>query len=236
MTERGARSVARDAASFSVGPSAVRWDGDALVIDIDERCAVLPFDVRGRIRVEPQVMGTTSFALGGGAKHVWHPIAPRARISADFVAPGVRWTGNGYFDSNQGSEPLEDGFRDWQWSRAHLDSGDIGVIYEGVRRDGGEFAMALRCDKTGHWADEPLPRRQHLLPTPFAIRRSTRVDARHRARVVKTWLDAPFYARSALKTHLFGHQGDGVHESLSLDRLVTPIVQGMLPYRMPRVS
>jgi carotenoid 1,2-hydratase len=235
MTERGEASVARDAASFSVGPSAVRWDGNALIIDIDERCALMPFDVKGRVRVTPQVMGTTAFDLGRG--HMWHPISPRARVEADFGAPGVRWSGNGYFDSNQGSEPLEDGFRDWQWSRAHVGPAKeqtVGVVYEGVRRDGSDFAMALRCDKTGHWADEPLPPRQRLMPTPFAIGRSTRADVGYRARVVKTWLDAPFYARSALRTKMFGHEGEGVHESLSLDRLIMPIVQGMLPYRMPR--
>ena len=232
MTERGEGSVWRDAATLCIGPSAVQWDGDALVIDIDERCAVMPFNVKGRVRVVPQVMGTTAFDLGGG--HMWHPISPRARVEADFGTPGVRWSGNGYFDSNKGTESLEAGFRDWQWSRAHVGP-DVGVVYEGVRRDGSEFAMALRCDNTGHWADEPLPPRQRLMPTPFAIGRSTRVDAGYRARVVETWLDAPFYARSALRTKMFGHEGEGVHESVSLDRLVNPIVQRMLPYRMPRV-
>ncbi len=234
MTERGEASMSRDATSFAVGPSALTWDGDALTIDIDERCATLPFPVRGRVRVVPQVSGTTAFALDAARRHQWHPLAPKARVEAVFDSPGVRWSGNGYFDSNSGAEPLEDGFVDWQWSRAHLANGDVGVIYEGDRRDGSDFAFALRCARDGHWTDEPLPPRQHLLPTPFLMRRSTRVDAGHRARVTKTWLDAPFYARSALTTHLFGQAGEGVHESLSLDRLITPLVQGMLPYRMPR--
>lgn len=232
MTERGQRSVWRDANTFSIGPSAVRWDGNALIIDIDERCAVWPLSAKGQVRVEPEVIGTTSFDLGGG--HIWHPLAPRAQVTARFEEPGLNWHGSGYFDSNMGSEPLEAGFRDWQWSRAHLSNGDVGVIYEGLRRDGSDFAMALRCTPDGHWADEPLPPRQRLMPTPFAIGRSTRADAGHRAKVVKTWLDAPFYARSALKTRLFGMDGEGVHESLSLDRLVNPVVQRMLPYRMPR--
>ena len=234
MTERGMESVWRDASTFAVGPSAVCWDGTGLTIDIDERCAIMPFGVRGQVRVIPQVIGTTAFRLDENGRHSWHPVAPRARIEATFASPGVRWSGNGYFDSNMGSEPLEAGFRDWQWSRAHLAGGDAGVIYEGLRRDGSDFAMALRCGRDGHWVDEPLPRRQRLMPTPFGIGRSTRVDAGYRARVVKTWLDAPFYARSALTTHLFGEPGEGVHESLSLDRLVNPIVQRMLPYRMPR--
>ena len=39
MTERGRSRVARDASSFTIGPSSVRWDGTRLTIDIDERAA-----------------------------------------------------------------------------------------------------------------------------------------------------------------------------------------------------
>ena len=233
MTERGERSVFRDADTFAIGPSAVRWDGNALTIEIDERSCPLPLPVRGRVRVTPEVMGTTAFRLDPAGRHVWHPLSPKARFDATFDAPNIRWSGNGYFDSNSGSESLEDGFSFWQWSRAHLGD-DVGVIYEGDRRDGSRFAMALRCDKTGFWADEPLPPRQWLAPTAFGMKRTTRTDAGRRARITKTWEDAPFYSRSALQTHMFGHSGEGVHESLALDRFASPLVQWMLPYRMPR--
>jgi len=233
MTERGRAAVARDATSLSIGPSSMRWDGDALIIDIDERATPIPLGVRGRIRIIPEVMGTTAFALDSDRRHNWHPLAPRARFEVDLSAPDLSWAGNGYFDSNTGSESLEEGFSFWQWSRAHV-GGDVGVIYEGDRRDGSRFALALRCDRTGHWADEPLPQRKLLMPTLFAMPRSTRADAGHGARVTRTWEDAPFYSRSAIRTRLFGHVGEGVHESLSLDRFVSPIVQRMLPYRMPR--
>ena len=56
----------------------------------------------------------------------------------------------------------------------------------------------------------------------------------HLASVLSTWEDAPFYARSALETTLFGERVEAVHESLSLTRFVSPIVQWMLPFRMPR--
>jgi len=236
MTERSARFVSRDTSSFAIGPSAVRWDGTALVIDIDERAMPLPFRVRGRVRVEPEILGTSAFALTPGRRHVWHPIAPRARVEARFDAPDLRWSGNGYLDSNRGSESLEEGFSTWEWSRAHIGK-DVGVIYEGNRRDGSEFAMALRCDRTGKWVDEELPPQQILSRTPvFAMPRSTRVDPGYRARVRKTWEDTPFYSRSSISTRLFGADGEGVHESLSLDRFVSPIVQRMLPFRMPRRS
>ncbi len=233
MTERGGASVHRDAQTFAIGTSAVHWDGNALTIDIDERATPLPLPVRGRVRVIPEVMGTTAFKLDGAGRHIWHPLSPRARFEASFDQPGLRWSGNGYFDSNSGCESLEEGFSHWQWSRAHLGR-DVGVIYEGDRRDGSSFAMALRCDHTGFWADEPLPPRQWLMPTAFAMPRSTRTDRGHRARILRTWEDAPFYARSALRTRMFGSVGEGVHESLSLDRFVSPVVQWMLPYRMPR--
>ncbi len=233
MTERGRESVARDATSLAIGPSAMRWDGTALTIDIDERATPFPLGVRGCIRIEPEVAGTTAFRLDRHGRHVWHPIAPRARFEVALNAPSLRWSGNGYVDSNRGSESLEEGFSHWQWSRAHLGR-DTGVIYEGDRRDGQRFAMALRCDRTGFWEDQPLPPRQHLLPTSFGMLRSTRADKGHRARVVRTWENAPFYARSSIRTRLFGEVGEGVHESLSLDRFASPVVQWMLPYRMPR--
>ena len=234
MTERSERSISRDSAHFSIGPSAMRWDGTALVIDIDERGAPLPFAVRGHVRIEPEIFGTTAFALTPGRRHVWHPIAPKARVEARFDSPGLRWSGNGYFDSNRGSESLEDGFSNWQWSRVHTGR-NVGVLYEGDRRDGSSFAMALRCDRTGAWIDEALPPQQFLPATPiFRIPRVTRADAGYRANLRKTWEDTPFYARSSISTRIFGDAGEGVHESLSLDRFVSPIVQRMLPFRIPR--
>jgi carotenoid 1,2-hydratase len=35
-------------------------------------------------------------------------------------------------------------------------------------------------------------------------------------------------------TRLLGQPAHGVHESLSLKRLRSPVVRGMLPFRMPR--
>ena len=76
MTERGKASLARDADNFVVGPSALRWDGNVLVIDIDEVSAPLPVRVRGQVRVYPEMIGTTGFNLDPAGKHRWHPVAP----------------------------------------------------------------------------------------------------------------------------------------------------------------
>ena len=65
------------------------------------------------------------------------------------------------------------------------------------------------------------------------MKRQTRADRGH-ASVIKTWEDSPFYARSALKMSLFGQEVTAIQESISLDRLVNPVIQNMLPYKMPR--
>lgn len=233
MTERGARAVHRTRDSFAVGPSAMHWDGDTLVIDIAEISAPLPYKVRGQVRVTPEAIGTTAFALDPDARHRWHPVAPRARVEVAMTHPNARWSGPGYFDSNFGDEPLEAGFDDWHWSRAHLRN-DVAVLYEGRRRDGTPFDLALRFDAQGRWHDMVQPAPARLPRTGWLVHRATRADAGHAPRVLRTWIDAPFYARSALATHLFGEEVRAVHESLSLGRFRSPIVQSMLPYRMPR--
>lgn len=233
MTERRRRSVRRDADHFAVGPSALHWDGDTLVIDINEVSAPLPYPVRGTVRVRPEVIGTTAFALDPDARHRWHPVAPRAQVEVTMAHPDVRWSGSGYFDSNFGDEPLEAGFDDWHWSRAHLKQ-DVAVLYEGRRRGGAPFELALKFDKQGRWHDVAPPPRAPLPRSAWRVERVTRADAGASPSVAKTWVDAPFYARSALDTRIFGEDVRAVHESLSLNRFRSPIVQAMLPFRMPR--
>lgn len=233
MTERGAKRVFRDADHFAVGPSALSWDGNALTIDIDEISAPLPYRVRGKVRVTPRMIGTTAFALDPEGRHRWHPVAPRAHVEVEMANPGVKWSGAGYFDSNFGDEPLDAAFNDWHWARAHL-SKDVGVLYEGRRRDGTPFDLALKFDNQGRWHDMLQPSPAELPRSRWLVKRATRADAGATPRVAKTWIDAPFYARSALETRLFGEDVQAVHESLSLTRFRSSIVQSMLPYRMPR--
>lgn len=231
MTERPRGRLWRSEDTLQVGPSAMRWEKDALVIDIEEIAAPIPRKVKGAVRLYPDRVNETAFVLSDGGRHLWHPVAPRARVEVDMASPDLRWSGSGYFDSNFGNEPLEAGFRDWQWSRAHLKD-DVAVTYEGVRRDGSDFAMALRYDRQGNWQDAPLPPSSRLPNTGFGMTRKTRGDD---PRLIRTWENAPFYSRSALSTELYGERVDAVHESLSLDRFVSPLVQFMLPFRMPRI-
>ncbi len=233
MTERGRASLTRDAGRLSLGPSALHWDGDALVVDFAEIGMPIPRRLRGQARIVPTAFNAQSFALDAAGRHVWQPIAPRARVEVRLTDPALSWSGTGYVDANVGAEPLEAGFADWQWSRAHLHA-DTAVFYEGVRRDGSAFALALRFDAAGRASVVEAPPAAALPPTGWRVGRATHADAGAAARVVRTWEDSPFYARSTVATRLFGEGALAVHESLSLDRFRLPIVKAMLPFRMPR--
>ncbi|WOE76648.1 hydroxyneurosporene dehydrogenase [Alterisphingorhabdus coralli] len=236
MTERGEQDSRQERDMLSVGPSAMRWDKDRLIIDIEERDSRIlnPFRrrVKGQVIVYPEMINTRNFHLDPHGLHSWKPISPQARIEVKMEQPDVSWKGSGYLDSNHGDEPIEDGFRSWHWSRAHIGK-EVVVSYEGRRRDDSHFASALRFDASGTPHEVDLPMVAPLPRTFWGLDRQTRAD-RGFARVVKTWEDSPFYARSALSMKLFGEPVMAVQESISLDRLVNPVVQLMLPFRMPR--
>ena len=238
MTERPRADLARDARNLAIGASAVSWDGNVLDIAIEERDTRL-FNpvrrpVRGRVRVFPEALNPTSFALDANENHVWHCMAPRARIEVEMTQPGLSWGGNGYFDHNRGSEPLEKGFRTWQWSRAHMKRGAV-VSYEGERGDGSVFASAIRFDKDAMAHEAELPPVAALPRSRWLVERRTRSEIGV-AKVRRTWEDTPFYARSELASQLYGEEVVAVQESLDMRRFASPAVQFMLPFRMPRLK
>lgn len=234
MTERGRRFITRETDSFSLGPSRMFWEGERLIVEIDEICAPIPKRVRGRIALEPQAFTENFYALDPSALHRWYPIAPRARVSVEFETPALSWRGEAYCDSNWGEESLEAGFRDWTWSRGHGHT-NATVLYDSHRRDGSRGALALTFDATGR-AQEREPPPIAMLPKTriWRIPRETRCNAGFSPRISMTFEDTPFYSRSMIETRLYGEETIGVHESLYLDRFVTAPVQAMLPFRMPR--
>jgi carotenoid 1,2-hydratase len=107
------------------------------------------------------------------------------------------------------------------------------LLYDVTRRDGSDLSLALRADADGVTPFEPPPRAA-LPSTGWRVRRGTRCDAGFTPAVRRTLEDTPFYARSVLDTRLLGQDAVAMHESLSLDRFRNPVVQMMLPFRMPR--
>ena len=236
MTERGEERVTRDAQTLSIGPSAMHWNGDHLEITIAESTPWLRRRVRGTVRVWPEALVDRPLALGRSERHFWWPLAPCARVEVELEEPGLSWSGGGYLDMNVGAEPIENGFSVWDWSRATLADGSTVVLYDLYPRDGAPTSLAVQFDPDAEVNEIDLPAAADLPRTLWQMPRRTRADRGARPRVEKTLEDTPFYARTKLSTTLFGEEVEAMHESLSLDRLRSPAVQFMLPYRMPRLA
>ena len=234
MTERAGAAVQRTAERLQVGRSALHWDAQGLTVDIDEWSAPLPQRLRGRLRLRPRQRQAAPLVLDSAGRHHWWPIAPQADVEVDFDQPGWRWRGRGYFDSNRGSEPLEQAFQHWHWARAQLDDQRSAVVYDTLQSDGRRTAMAwlLQADA----APEHLAGLS-LLDLPagaWGVPRQVSADSDREPRLLRRLEDGPFYTRSLLALSWQGRPVRAVHESLSLRRFARPWVQAMLPFRMPR--
>ena len=218
-----------------MGPSRVHWDGAALVIDIDEVCVPLPRALKGRVRIYPQRLFHFSTAIDRAGRHRWGPIAPSARIEVDLPEPGLRWQGHAYLDSNEGDEPVEQGFDRWDWSRAQLPDGSTVVHYDlqwPGQTPAHEHQLSLRFDAQGAVEPLPTPPPQRLPRTGWQLER--RMRSAQPVRVLRQLEDTPFYQRALLDLPLGNRSVQAFHETLSVPRLVQPVVQAMLPFRMPR--
>lgn len=233
MTERGRGDLERSPDGLRIGPSALHWHGDTLVIQIDERAAPLPRRIAGVVRLTPQIQPARRYQLDGAGGHGWQPIAPRAHIEVSLRHPSLTWAGEGYLDSNFGREPLEKGFSGWSWSRARHGDGAL-VLYDTEGREGGRTCLSLRFDANGAVRSLVPPPAVPLPRTLWRLSRVARADPASQARVLKTLEDTPFYARSLVDTTLYGLPVLAFHESLSLRRFRSPLVRVLLPFRMPR--
>jgi carotenoid 1,2-hydratase len=236
MTERGRRWVQRHEHQIVLGPSRVHWDGRAVVVHIDEISSPLPRRVRGRVKLWPQSLCTFVTGLDVLGQHRWGPIAPCARVEVDLQQPAVRWTGHGYMDCNEGDEPLDRAFHDWDWARAELAGGSTAVIYDVRPKAGAERVIARRFGPDGSAAAFEVPPAYVLQPSQWRIGRTMRSESGVRPRLLQTLEDTPFYVRSTLRARLLGEEVTAMHETLDLNRVVSVPVRMMLPVRMPRRS
>lgn len=231
LTER--RAPTREAALLAIGPSSMRWDGSAWVVEIDEVCAPLPRRLKGRIVVHPELLGQGGRALDARGAHLWWTVAPRARVEARFSHPDVCFAGPGYLDANAGVEPLEAAFSSWNWSRIATERG-AAVSYDVERLDGSgctydlAFDAAGRCTEVGGWAARDLP------STRWRVPRAARTGPGGSLELERTLEDTPFYTRSQVRLAHEGKVSRGVHESLSLERFRQRWVRLLLPMRMWR--
>jgi carotenoid 1,2-hydratase len=234
MTERGAGSMARDAASLVIGPSSMRWEAGQLIIDIKERTTPFLTRITGRIVVTTGVLHETLHPLDAAGRHSWQPLAPAARVEVDMTSPRQRWCGHGYFDTNTGSRPIARDFTRWDWARANTSGGAL-IHYDVTRRDGTMLHLGLESNG-GPLAETPQPPLAKLARTGWRIARQARCDTDASATVKATLEDTPFYARSLIDSRIKGENVTLMHESLDLDRLDTRWVETLLPFRMPRLT
>jgi carotenoid 1,2-hydratase len=231
MTERGSAALNRSADAIAIGKSSMSWRDDTLSVSFDEWTAPLPRRIRGTIVVRAPTLLAEVYTLDPAGVHRWRPMAPMATVEVELDAPAQRWRGLAYFDCNWGGAPLEDMFGAWQWSRAHSSRG-AQVHYDVTLRDGAQRGLSLLFERNGPRVIDAPPASRVLEPTLWRMPRDVRSETP--PMLVRTLEDAPFYARSWLKADVDCGSADIVHESLSLDRLRSPIVRAMLPFRMPR--
>ncbi len=204
------------------------------MIDIEEITVPIPSRLRGQVRVHPTALTDQSFFLDAERLHRWTPAAPTARVEVEMRKPGLRWSGQGYFDMNAGEVPLEQSFVGWDWSRVVTQDG-VAILYDVLRRGGEEHVIAQLADASGKLRPIEAPPRVRLPPGRiWRLPQGARADPGSIPKVTESLEDSPFYTRSVLSTQLHGQPARGVHESLSLDRFSSAWVQFLVPFRMPR--
>ncbi len=233
MTDRGRAALRQSEDVFEVGPSSMRWEGDKLVIEVNEVSAPpIIGKVRGTITLHPEALFGQTHALTGDGRHRWQPFAPIARIEVD-IAPGHRWQGHGYFDANFGEAALEADFDYWTWGRFPR-AGGASCFYDAQLRDGSAQETALHFHPDGRVEAIEPPPRTRMARSLWAVRREARADPGTTPRQRLAMLDAPFYTRAAVETRLHGERSVGVHEALDLRRFSSPLLKPMLAVRVPR--
>ncbi|WP_437814700.1 carotenoid 1,2-hydratase [Sorangium sp. So ce1078] len=241
LTERPRGAVFRSPRSLAIGPSLMEWSGGELRVAFDEMTAPVPSRLSGTVRLRPSA--TDPAALGARAgvtldrrgRHRWAPLAPIARAEVELTHPSLRFSGSAYLDMNAGDEPLERAFESWTWSRA-LGADGIALTYDVRRRDGTRMLLAPAFDARGGARELPPLAPRPLGDTRWGMARSIAADPGSAPRLLRTFEDTPFYARSLAAATFGGKPATVVHEALSLDRFASPWVQFLLPFRMRRAT
>ncbi|SEN37454.1 hydroxyneurosporene synthase [Roseovarius tolerans] len=234
MTDRGESALRQSRDCLTVGPSSMRWQGDRLVIDVNEIGAPpMVSRVRGRITVTPTALTQVELPLTPDGSHIWRPFGPTADIEVDLETRGWQWRGHGYFDANFGTRALEQDFGFWTWGRYPARGGST-CFYDATRLDGSDLATAVHFDAQGRAQVIDAAPKARMRRSLWAVARETRADPGYQPRQIKPMLDAPFYCRSAVRTCLDGEETVGVHEALDLRRFRAALLKPMLAVRVPR--
>ncbi|MCH5377715.1 MAG: carotenoid 1,2-hydratase [Planctomycetes bacterium] len=234
MTDRGRAALKQEPRRLTIGPSAMRWTGDRLEIELRERGAPPAFGgISGRIVVSPSAVTNVELPLSPDGAHIWRPFAPTCSVDVDLQQTGWQWRGHGYFDANFGTRALEQDFLTWTWGRFPGNAGTT-CLYDATRRDGSSLSTRLFFDRTGLATSKPALTTKRISRSLWGLPRETRADEAFTPHQVKAMLDTPFYCRSMVRTMIDGKETTGVHEALDLRRFRSPLLKPMLAVRVPR--
>ncbi|MFO0736471.1 MAG: carotenoid 1,2-hydratase [Labilithrix sp.] len=230
LTEQAVRAEARTTEGVAIGASVMRWDGDRLVVDIDERTP-LGRRVRGKVVLTPETQSELELTLDPRSEHRWWPVAPRARIEVDMPELGVRFAGHGYHDANAGDVSLDASFRSWSWARGRAQDASL-ITYDVTLTDSSHKSLALAIPSRGEVTHLASIEAVSLGRTRWGLARVVRAEPGGTARVVRSLEDGPFYARALVETRLEGRPITVVHETLAADRLRRRWVRFCTSFRM----
>lgn len=227
-TER--RWTGSDATTLELGTSRLSWEGDCLVIRVEETTTPLvrPLSekLRGTIRLWPELLPAAGWELAPG--HRWWPVAPMARIEVEFENPSLRWNGRAYHDANAGDRPLASSLSGWNRSHGAGPTSTV-VCCDVDRIDGSSGAVAALFDHAP--CEIELPPLVVLPRTRWGLSRTVRADE---ATLRRTLEDTPFHARSVVDGRVDGEPVVTLHERLSLDRYRKGWARLLPPFRRRR--
>ena len=237
-------SLERSADGLGLGRNSIEWQGDELVIRIDDQRPWSQGRVQGEIRVQARRRFAPCIDLAGNGEHEWFPVSPASPATVRMSKPGLSFEGTAYHDVNRGTRALERDFVEWDWSRltpgTHgTPSSTSGVItYDVVTRDQPDThhrrAFAFDDDHGLRKVDTAGTKLLDGGRAFWGVSRRPVGDEGSLPQHRRTLEDSPFYTRSLISTTMHGRPYHGVHESLRLDRFVEPVVQCMLPFRIRR--
>ena len=170
MTDRGQSALRQSPSKFQVGPSSMRWNGDHLIIDVNEiGSPPLISRVKGQIIVTPSAVTDVELPLTTDGAHIWRPFAPTSRISVDLNSKGWQWEDTGILTPILHPRLEED------FPIGHGDGTDPGstCFYDATRLNGSKLAAAVQFDEKGRACEIPLPQTR--------LKRSLSVCPRNRA-------------------------------------------------------
>lgn len=245
MTERSQPGVTRKVDNYTIGPSRLSFYRDksqygVMQIDINEVTVPIPRLLQGRITVQLGNLSDKHYRLDKEGHHHWWPVSPASAVEVQFEKPACSWHGHAYLDTNWGDRPLEEDIDYWCWSRfqnkqqtlIHYD-----VFYKGndayrLPACEPDKGLAIRVNNDGTSTTDTPPSLKKLKKTNWQMTRHARSESN--LKLVSTLEDSPFYSRSLIETTIDNESLMGICESVSLQKFRKPIVQMMLPFRMPR--